>query len=235
MGIKNFVMKIDTMQPTISMQGNLKKNISRKFALAGMFLSEVGYLAKDIFVPRKKVYVEIDGKKIDERDLPNSVSGPSDWAGMKWGKIVFSPEDEKKLRSLESYEERQAFRNKLIDEGKYTKVPYEDKIPTQGNLKRSIKQKFQKFGLAFSALGYAVKDFFAPRKKVYVIIDGKKIDERDLPNSVSGPSDWAGMKWGKIVFSPEDEEKLKDMPYKDYVKYYDKLIKEGKYKTVQDC
>ena len=117
-------MKIEAIQPTISMQGNIKKNISRKFALAGMFLSEVGYLAKDIFVPRKKVYVEIDGKKIDERDLPNSVSGPSDWAGMKWG---------------------------------------------------------------------------------------------------------------KIVFSPEDEEKLKDMPYKDYVKYYDKLIKEGKYKTVQDC
>ena len=120
-------MKIDTIQPTISMQGNIKKNISRKFALAGMFLSEVGYLAKDIFVPRKKVYVEIDGKKIDERDLPNSVSGPSDWAGMKWGKIVFSPEDEKKLRNLESYEERQAFRNKLIDEGKYTQVPYENK------------------------------------------------------------------------------------------------------------
>ena len=68
-----------------------------------------------------------------------------------------------------------------------------------------------------------------------VEIDGKKIDERDLPNSVSGPSDWAGMKWGNIVFSPEDEKKLKDMPYKDYVKYYDKLIKEGKYKTVQDC
>ena len=54
------------------------------------------------------------------------MSGPSDWAGMKWGKIVFNPEDEKKLRSLKSYEERQAFRNKLIDEGKYTQVPYEN-------------------------------------------------------------------------------------------------------------
>ena len=222
-------MKIEAMQPTISMQGNLKKNISRKFALAGMFLSEVGYLAKDIFVPRKKVYVEIDGKKIDERDLPNSVSGPSDWAGMKWGKIVFSPEDEEKLRNLESYEERQAFRNKLIDEGKYTKVPYEDKIPTQGNLKRSIKQKFQKFGLAFSALGYAVKDFFAPRKKVYVIIDGKKIDERDLPNSVSGPSDWAGMKWERPHFSAEDKAKMEKMTPSERQEYREKLIKEGKY------
>ena len=108
-------------------------------------------------------------------------------------------------------------------------------IPMKGNLTKNIKKKFQMFGLAFSALGYAAKDIFVPRKKVYVEIDGKKIDERDLPNSVSGPSDWAGMKWGKIVFSPEDEKKLKDMPYKDYVKYYDKLIKEGKYKTVQDC
>ena len=108
-------------------------------------------------------------------------------------------------------------------------------IPMKGNLAKNIKQKCRMFGLAFSALGYAAKDIFVPRKKVYVDIDGKKIDERDLPNSVSGPSDWAGMKWGKIVFAPEDEKKLKDMPYKDYVKYYDKLIKEGKYKTVQDC
>ena len=108
-------------------------------------------------------------------------------------------------------------------------------ISMQGNLTKNIKQRCRMFGLAFSALGYAARDIFVPRKKVYVEIDGKKIDERDLPNSVSGPSDWAGMKWGKIVFSPEDEKKLKDMPYKDYVKYYDKLIKEGKYKTVQDC
>lgn len=120
-------MKIDTIQPTISMKSNLTKNIKKKCQMFGLAFSALGYAARDIFVPRKKVYVEIDGKKIDERDLPNSVSGPSDWAGMKWGKIVFSPEDEKKLRNLQSYEERQAFRNKLIDEGKYTKVPYENK------------------------------------------------------------------------------------------------------------
>ena len=105
-------------------------------------------------------------------------------------------------------------------------------IPMQGNLTKNIKQKCRMFGLAFSALGYAAKDIFVPRKKVYIEIDGKKIDERDLPNSVSGPSDWAGMKWGKIVFSPEEEEKLKNMPYEDYIKYYDKLIKEGKYTQV---
>ena len=120
-------MNINAVQSTIPMKGNLTKNIKKKFQMFGLAFSALGYAAKDIFVPRKKVYVEIDGKKIDERDLPNSVSGPSDWAGMKWGKIVFSPEDEEKLRSLESYEERQAFRNKLIDEGKYTQVPYENK------------------------------------------------------------------------------------------------------------
>ena len=120
-------MNINAVQSTIPMKGNLTKNIKKKFQMFGLTFSALGYVAKDIFVPRKKVYVEIDGKKIDERDLPNSVSGPSDWAGMKWGKIVFSPEDEKKLRNLQSYEERQAFRNKLIDEGKYTQVPYENK------------------------------------------------------------------------------------------------------------
>ena len=117
-------MKIDTIQPTISMQGNLKKNISRKFALAGMFLSEVGYLAKDIFVPRKKVYVIIDGKKIDERDLPNSVSGPSDWAGMKWERPHFSAEDKAKMEKM-TPSERQEYREKLIKEGKYTWGEYE--------------------------------------------------------------------------------------------------------------
>ena len=120
-------MKIDAVQSTIPMKGNPAKNIKQKCRMFALAFSALGYAAKDIFVPCQKVYVEIDGKKIDERDLPNSVSGPSDWAGMKWGKIVFSPEDEEKLRSLESYEERQAFRNKLIDEGKYIKVPYENK------------------------------------------------------------------------------------------------------------
>ena len=107
-------------------------------------------------------------------------------------------------------------------------------IAAKGKFTKNIKQKCRMFGLVVSALGYAAKDIFVPRKKVYVEIDGKKIDERDLPNSVSGPSDWAGMKWGKIVFSPQDEEILKNLPYKDYIKYYDKLIKEGKYSTIQD-
>ena len=118
-------MKIDLQQPTIPMQGRFTKNISRKFTLAGIFFSELGYLAKDVFAPRKKVYIEINGKKIDERDLPNSVSGPSDWAGMKWGKIIFAPEDEEKLKNITSHEEKVAYRSKLYKEGKYTLQPYE--------------------------------------------------------------------------------------------------------------
>ena len=115
-------MKIDLQQPAIPMQGRFTKNISRKFTLAGIFFSELGYLAKDVFVPRKKVYIEINGKKIDERDLPNSVSGPSDWASMKWGKIIFAPEDEEKLKNME-YKDYVAYSSKLIDEGKYTTEP----------------------------------------------------------------------------------------------------------------
>ncbi len=117
-------MKIDLQQPTIPMQGRFTKNISRKFTLAGIFFSELGYLAKDVFVPRKKVYIEINGKKIDERDLPNSVSGPSDWAGMKWERPKFASEEVEKMKNM-TYEERQKYRQKLFEEGKYTWGEYE--------------------------------------------------------------------------------------------------------------
>ncbi len=112
-------MKIDLQQPTIPMQGRFTKNISRKFTLAGIFFSELGYLAKDVFVPRKKVYIEINGKKIDERDLPNSVSGPSDWAGMTWNKIIFSNEDEEIMKNMTA-RERIEYKGKLIEQNKYT-------------------------------------------------------------------------------------------------------------------
>ena len=117
-------MKIDSIQPTISMQGNLTKNIKQKCRMFGLAFSALGYAAKDIFVPRKKVYIEIDGKKIDERDLPNSVSGPSDWAGMKWERPHFSEEDKTKMKSM-TPNERQEYRDKLIKEGKYTWGEYE--------------------------------------------------------------------------------------------------------------
>ena len=48
-------MKINSIQPAIPMQGNLTKNIKQKCRMFGLAFSALGYAAKDIFVPRKKV------------------------------------------------------------------------------------------------------------------------------------------------------------------------------------
>ncbi len=113
-------MQINQIQPTTFGQKPILKQMKYKLGLAGMLLSELGYAAKDIFVPRKKVYVNVGGKMIDERDLPNSVSGPSDVkGGIKWGDIIFSPEDEAKLKDMK-YDDYVKYSSKLIEEGKYT-------------------------------------------------------------------------------------------------------------------
>ena len=64
-------MQINQIQPTTFGQKPILKQMKYKLGLAGMLLSELGYAAKDIFVPRKKVYVNVGGKMIDERDLPH--------------------------------------------------------------------------------------------------------------------------------------------------------------------
>ena len=113
-------MQINKIQPTTFGQKPILKQMKYKLGLAGMLLSELGYAAKDIFVPRKKVYVNVGGKMIDEKDLPNSVSGPSDVkGGIKWGDIIYAPEDVEKMKKM-SYDERVNYRSKLIEEGRYT-------------------------------------------------------------------------------------------------------------------
>ena len=57
-------MKINSIQPTIPMKGSFTKNIKQKCQMFGLAFSALGYAAKDIFVPRKKVYIEIDGKRL---------------------------------------------------------------------------------------------------------------------------------------------------------------------------
>ena len=74
------------------------------------------------------------------------------------------------------------------------------------------------------------KDVFEREEQQYLIINGKKIKEKDLPNSVTGPSDIKGFKWGELIFSPEDENKLQQMKGREGIEYVKKLISEGKYK-----
>lgn len=57
-------MKIEPIQPMLTRKSSFTNNIKRKFMLAGMFFSEIGYLAKDIFIPREKNYIKVDGKLV---------------------------------------------------------------------------------------------------------------------------------------------------------------------------
>ena len=82
----------------------------------------------------------------------------------------------------------------------------------------------------FANLKSLVSDVFE-REKVprYIVIDGKKIDERDLPNSVSSPSDWVGVTWSRVDFYPEDLEKMKDMTGREAIDYKKMLIEQKRY------
>ncbi len=109
-------------------------------------------------------------------------------------------------------------------------------IKTQPPLIRRIKQSFNR---NFCSLKTLVKDVFerTPDESKYFVLNGRKIRDkgflggpRELPNSVTGPSDVAGFKWGKLIFPPEEEEKLKHMKGREGIEYVKKLISEGKYK-----
>ena len=83
-------------------------------------------LTKDVF-ERKEKYIIFDGKKMRERDLPNFVTGPSDIdGGITWGEIKFYPEDEAIMSKIKDIRKRMEYGSKLIDEGKFTKVYYEN-------------------------------------------------------------------------------------------------------------
>ena len=98
------------------------------------------------------------------------------------------------------------------------------------NVMQKMKSKMGYVGMALYALNYVIHDTYMRIKEpYYMIVDGKKVHERDLPNYVSRHDEWTNAKWGKIIFSPEDEEKLKHMDFKEYQNYCSKLIDEGKY------
>ena len=103
-------------------------------------------------------------------------------------------------------------------------------LPRNSNIYNSavkhIKNMFHNCGLKLKTL---TKDVFE-RKEKYIIFDGKKMRERDLPNFVTGPSDIEGITWSKIKFYPEDEAILKTMKTaRERIEYKCKLIDEGKF------
>ena len=91
---------------------------------------------------------------------------------------------------------------------------------------KRIKNMFSNCTLKLKTL---TKDVFERRNK-YIIFDGKKMRERDLPNFVTGPSDIEGVTWSEIKYCPEDEAILKTMKdARERIEYKSKLIDEGKY------
>ena len=82
------------------------------------------------------------------------------------------------------------------------------------------------------------KDVFerTPDESKYFVLNGKKIRDkgflggpRELPNSVTGPSDLKGIKWGEIEYYPEDIEKMKNMNIDEILLYKKELIEKHQY------
>ena len=91
---------------------------------------------------------------------------------------------------------------------------------------KRIKNMFSNCTLKLKTL---TKDVFERRNK-YIIFDGKKMRERDLPNFVTGPSDIEGITYSKVKFYPEDEAVMAKMKTaREQIEYKKKLLKAGKY------
>ncbi len=91
---------------------------------------------------------------------------------------------------------------------------------------KRIKNMFHNCGLKLKTL---TKDVFE-RKEKYIIFDGKKMRERDLPNFVTGPSDIEEITCREIKFYPEDEAIMAKMKTaREQIEYASKLIDEGKF------
>ena len=79
-------------------------------------LGKLKTLAKDVFEREEQQYLIINGKKIKEKDIPNSVTGPSDLKGIKWGEIEYYPEDLEKMKKMKTARERINYKKQLIEQ-----------------------------------------------------------------------------------------------------------------------
>ena len=93
---------------------------------------------------------------------------------------------------------------------------------------KRLKNMFSKYKLKLKTL---TKDVFEKRNNKYIVFDGKKMRERDLPNYVTGPSDInGGITSSRVKFYPEDEAIMSKMKTaREQIEYGSKLIKEGRY------
>ncbi len=109
---------------------------------------------------------------------------------------------------------------------------------------RFIKKFKQTLSNRFSKLKTLAKDVFerTPDESKYFVLNGKKFRDkgflggpRELPNSVTGPSDLKGITWNRIEYYPEDIEKMKTMTDRECIEYKGKLIEQNKYRLSKKC
>ena len=116
-------MKVSSITNTVKTKIPVMKRIKNFFSNSKLKLRT---LIADVYECHKTNYIIVDGKKVRERDIPNFIGRPSDVEGMTWGEIKFYPEDEAIMAKIKDIKKRMVYGNKLIDEGKFTKIYYEN-------------------------------------------------------------------------------------------------------------
>ena len=100
-------------------------------------------------------------------------------------------------------------------------------VKTKIPVMKRIKNFFSNSKLKLRTL---IADVYECHKTNYIIVDGKKVRERDIPNFIGRPDDYIGVVATKVKFYPEDEEILKTMKDAgERIEYKCKLIKAGKF------
>ena len=107
-------MQIETIKRT--QYFNQKPIMTKIKQVFNRKLNKLKTLVKDIFICQEQNYIIIDGKKIKEKDLPNSVTGPSDIKGITWGELEFYPEDLEKMKKMKTARERINYKKRLIEQ-----------------------------------------------------------------------------------------------------------------------
>ncbi len=102
------------------------------------------------------------------------------------------------------------------------------KIPVM----KRIKNFFSNSKLKLRTL---IADVYECHKTNYIIVDGKKVRERDIPNFIGRPNDYIGVVAKEIKFYPEDEAIMAKMKTaREQIEYTKKLKKAGRY-TIEEA
>ena len=105
-------------------------------------------------------------------------------------------------------------------------------VKTKIPVMKRIKNFFSNSKLKLRTL---IADVYECHKTNYIIVDGKKVRERDIPNFIGRPDDYIGVVAKEIKFYPEDEAIMAKMKTaREQIEYTKKLKKAGRY-TIEEA